>query len=360
MSKPILIQNARVRVNISRFHEKPVLTLEIDGGMQGTFQHTFPTESKEVQEALDMDFRTLERMYDGGHYAFYQGSLVEYRKANYNGFVQSQEAISRLTDALGAGMKKQQGGRYSRGVSGLYDSVRTARSNGVMFGGSADPFEFDVAELGEGGSFDASLVRQWSMFSQNIELSLNVQRLVCTNGMVANSPFITRSVPVINDWETNLDIVRQQLEPHFTGVMQQRFREMADVNNRASVQAVMKANALLQSRSAAEHMTAEDRMAITRLLNFTDVRAHLGTHYQGRALSDAKVASAIGSHMTSFDLFNVITEANSRYGRDSDTDRSANMLVNNLMFDELKKRPVESGTLKVSDDSDHRRAFFGE
>lgn len=358
--KPISLQNARAKVHLSRFSEEPKLTVTVDGGEHGEFTAEFGPQSKEVREAMDMDDTMLQRIFDGGFYSFANGRLVEWRRAGYSGYVQSQEAIDHLSNALGASIAKSNNGAYSRGVAGLYDSVRTRNTNGVMFGGASDPFRFDVAELDDGGRFKANVVSKWSMYDPRIELSFDVERLVCTNGMVANSPFVTRAVPIVNDWETNLNIAQAQLQPHFTGIMQERLRAMADVNNRASVKAVQTAHRILEERSAYGAMTKAEQDSLHELLGFTDAKAILGSRYSDRVFADAKVAGTAPSHMTKFDLFNILTEANSSYGRSEGNDMAANRLVNALVFDDLRSRPLDTGTVSLSSDSDHRRAFFGK
>lgn len=357
MNDLIVIRDAKVSVKLGHEKMEPVLTLVVDGGSQGVFQHTFPKNSPESKGIFDADLATLTRHYDGGTYAFKDGILVQYKPSTYRGFVQSDEAIARLSDVIGMRMTTN-GGKYSNGVNGLYDSVRTRRTNGAMFGGEGDPFGFDVKELGLGGEFDASLVAKWSIFSPNIEISMNVKRLVCTNGMVADSPFVTRAVPVISNWEENMDVVRAQLEPHMTGIMQQRFREMA--TTRASVASLVRATGILNKRASAEGIEAADRQRLIGMAGLVSVEKNLGHYYAGRAFKDQKVASALAGHLTAFDLFNVMTEASSHYGRDGETDKEATMLINRIMFDELSNRTTDTGTLKPSSDSDHRRAFFGK
>jgi hypothetical protein len=357
MNDLIVIRNAKVSVKLSHSNMEPTLALVIDGGSQGLFEHTFPIDSAESKGVFDADLATLTRHYDGGTYAFKQGTLVQYKPSSYRGFIQSNDAISHLADSIGMRMTTN-GGKYRNGVAGLYDSVRTRNTNGAMFGGEGDPFGFDVKELGLGGEFDASLVAKWSVFSPNIEITMNVKRLVCANGMVADSPFVTRSVPVISNWEENMGVVRAQLEPHMSGIMQQRFREMA--NTRASVASLARATGILNKRSSSKNLDDADRQRLLGMAGLVDVKKNLGHYYAGRALSDQKVAAALAGHLTAFDLYNVMTEASSHYGRDGETDKEATMLANRIMFDELSTRPTDTGTLKPSSDSDHRRAFFGK
>ena len=356
MSNVNVIRNAEVQVCLAAKDGHPCLKLVITGP-QGTFEHVFGPNSKQSRELLEADMETITRQYNGGHYVFNEKwELTDYRHSDYAGFIQSEEAIDRLSEIVGV-KSTTANGKYQTGVSGLYDSVRTRTTNGTLFGGEAEPFHFDVKELGEGGNFSASLMSKWSVFSQNIELNLNVKRLVCTNGMVANAPFVTRAVPVINNWEDNMRVVHAQLEPHMSSILQDRFRDMAE--QRASVSNLQRAYHILKERMGSE-VNDSDRRSLLKMMDIVDPRENLGKIYNERVFTDAKAAHAMTGHLTQFDVFNILTEASSHYGRDTRTDGETTMLLNRIMFDELKSRSVDTGVIKPSMDSDHRRAFFGD
>lgn len=358
-SKPIVVRNAIVEVKLAAHQGNPCLRLVITCPKTGqVFDHTFAANSTESLELMQADMDTIVNKYNGGHFVFdANGNYADYRKADYSGYMQSDEAVDRLSEIIGMKQTKA-GGKYQTGVAGLYDAVRTRNTNGALFGGEADPFAFDVKELGQGGDFTASLMSKWSVFSPNIELSLNVKRLVCTNGMVADAPFVTRAVPVINNWEENMNVVHAQLEPHMSGILQDRFRRMA--NQPASVATLSKAHKILNSRMMGDSVSDAERRNILTMMDIVNPKEHLGSVYTDRVFNDARAANAMTGHLTQFDVFNVLTEASSHYGRDSKTDGESTILLNSIMFDELKSRTLDTGTIKPSADSDHRRAFFGK
>ena len=359
MSNINVIRNANVETIPQMSGDKgPVLTILVNG----QYKHTFSPNSRESRMLSEVDINTIQQLLNGGTYVFSGGRLVDYRcdrHDTYKGFVQSDEAIKQLIEHIGFTEAKT--GAYSRGVNGLYEGVRSRATNGAIFGGNGDPFDLEVPELGVGGDHDGHIVFGWSVFSDKVVTSLNVRRLVCDNGMIADAPFVTYEVPVINQWQENLDVVNARLKPVITDALGRRFKEMTD--RAASLAQVLKAKEILSNRKSAvqdDEGGAEAGARLSRLSGILDPSLHLGHIVRESVYTDATLAAQVDGHLSQFDLYNILTEATTHYGRDEDTDRKANKLANTLVFDELKKRSTANFTLKPSTESHHGQAFMGE
>jgi hypothetical protein len=348
-----VIRNANVVLTPSH-NNKGELVLSIL--VNGQYEHEFANTSRETQLMLCTDMDVLASHFNGGTYIVADDKIIEYRMSTYKGFIQSDHALAKLQEIIGA--EKHEKSSYSDPVRGMFNQARSSNTDGVFLGGEWDKFDLEVKALGVGGEFENKLVYRYSPFSQNIITSLEVERLVCENGMVANSPFVTFEVPIVSDWENNLHVVSAQLKPKINDVLSSRFEQM--ITQRASVATVMKAHKLLESRTNSEGVSVSDAIRIDSLLEKTDVEETLGRHYKDNVFSDKKRAKRADSNLTQFDVFNILTEATTHLGRDENTDFAAQRELNSIVFDEFKNKVSLSPSVPKSQQSDHKRMFFGD
>lgn len=354
MSQDLQIQkitNAHVELNPRYNGDRLVLAIVING----QWDHEFSATSRESQMLLSTDMEVLKAAFNGGTYIIANDTLIDYRPSTYKGFIQSNEALHQLHEIVGA--EKHEKKAYSDPVSGLFNQSRGRKNNGVFLGGEWSAFDLDVKALGIGGEFKNKLIYRYSAFSENIVTSLEVQRLVCTNGMVADSPFVTFEVPIISDWENNLHVVSAQLQPKINDILTTRFEQMAE--QRASVGAMMNAHEVLLQRAKNSNITPEDEKELRRMMAMVDAKEVLGSHYKDSVFSDKKRAARAESNLTQFDVFNILTEATTHVGRDEENDLSAQRQLNSIVFDEFKNKVRLSPEIPKSQESDHQRFFFG-
>lgn len=356
MSQELQIQkitNAQVELEPS-FESNGKLSLTII--VNGQWKHKFAETSRETQMMLTTDMNVLKAQFNGGTYIIANDQIIDYRFSTYKGFIQSDEALHKLHQIVGA--EKHEVGAYTNAVGGLFNQSRSGKTGGVFLGGEWDSFDLDVRALGLGGEFKNKLIYRYSPFSQNIVTSLEVERLVCTNGMVANSPFVTFEVPVISDWENNLHVVSAQLQPKINDILTTRFEQMA--KQRASVAAMMNTHDLLVKRSrSSNELTGDEEDRLELMTEKVDAKEILGRHYKDSVFSDKKRAARAESNLTQFDVFNILTEATTHVGRDEENDLAVQRQLNSLVFDEFKNKVRLSPEVPVSQDSDHQRMFFG-
>jgi hypothetical protein len=351
-----IIRNAKVEAKIKIDNRTPILTIIINDN----YIHTFKKTAKENNLIIAMDHRQISKKFSGGTYVFFDEKLIDYRSGDYRGFIHTEDGVKNLAEKVGFSTINKK--RYGSGVRGLFNKFRSS-DNGAFFGGEGSEFELDIAELGEGGSFRNRLVHKWSPFTSNIITSLEVERLICENGMVGLSPFVTNAVPLINDWERNLNIASTQLKPHYNQILKDRFKEMG--NNRASVYDVMKAHEIIKRRSVdfdSENiqMISEDLEILRELQEVTNVEQRLGKFYEPTTFVNKNEAKLAVSDFTQYDVFNILTEACSHTLGHIDNDSEAQSQINRIVFDELANKIDIRPNIPVSKDSDHRRVFFGQ
>ncbi len=322
--------------------------------------HVFEAGTAEARLIEQMDLKIIEEDFNGGTYVFRFGKLIDYRKNDYSGYTRSLDEINALADTLG--VEVSTGDNRDRSARGMFGNFRQkSLSKDIFLGGDGKVFNLEVEGLGEGGHFENKLVHRWSPFNENVILTLETERLICENGMVGMSPFVTKEVPIVNRVQEHLDLVTVLLEPTINDVLGRRFKDMSA--QPASVGSMMKGYFALSERSkgmsAGMASTSEGRESIDRSLklkSLLDVRKNLADVYEPAVFKDTKVASSLPSNLTQFDLFNVLTEVCSHTNGAND-DRIQKE-INSLVFDELSHKKDVQGKIPVSSDSDHKRRFF--
>lgn len=349
-----IIRGARVSTHIIAKSNEIILKIVVND----KYTHEFPAKSMESRLCLTTDKGTIDALFDKGIYVFYGDKLVDYRRADSKTFLHNDESIKELSDRIGISYYEKKS--YSDPVNGLFNQSRSSKNNGIFLGGEFTKFDLDIPDLYEGGSFTNSLIYKWSPFSNTITTSLEVQRLVCTNGMIANAPFVTFEVPVINDWEQSLKIISTRLETQINDVLSTRFRGMANENSRSTVADVSRAYELLTSRSNNVNINTEEDKKLDRLIDLLNPSLHLSRTYGEEVFKNSKLSRIADSHLTQFDLFNILTEASTHYGRDSENDLAIQNHLNKIVFDDFKRGKQLNSKVPELGNSDHRRAFFGE
>lgn len=348
-----VVKNANVKVDM-KFDPKSerfLISIIVDGKYD-TYHHTFNEKSQVAKMAGEVEFPILKEKLQNGTYVFSDGKLIDFRTSDYNGYVRSEDEINGLADKVGF----SQQGKGSKAVNGDLLSVfsQLRHRNGVFLGGESEDFFMDVEGLGSGGAFKNRLVYRWSPFDKNIQTSIEVERLVCANGMVGMAPLVTRETPIINDIDRNLDIIDMHLRPEMSRILQERFANMA--NNRASVADVLEANAMIYDRLRNNQVSEHDFKVLQGLANVTKLDHLQGVFSQN--LFGSQAAKTAPSDLTQFDLFSIMTEMSSHTASDQQGNQQAQHFINKVVFDTVKNEV--SGSVKVSQESDHRRAFFGE
>ena len=343
-----ILRNATVEAVYGKICSKtgiPSLQIVIND----SHHHTFATKSKESQMVFNYDLDTISKMFSGGTYVIYDGVLRDYRLGAYKGFIQSNDSIEKLAEKLGF-----EDYRLRKGVEGMINRVRSRNNNGLFMGGEWDKFSLDVKELGEGGAFVNKLVYQYSVFSPNIITSLETERLICTNGMVSSAAFASYEVPVISDWEENLNVITNRIKPEITELMRQRFIQME--RQRANVKDMMDAHKTLSERL--KFAQGDDSSRLEKLMGMTNAERNLARYYDEKVFKGSR-SRFVEGNMTQFDLYNILTEASSHTNDMIGNDNAIQKLANRIVFDSSNNKVEIIPKVPKSMDSDCKRAFFG-
>ena len=344
-------KNAKVRVSYTPSEAGIKVRIEVEG----KYTHTFSPKSKVGKFITELEPKVLENKLIGGTYVFKDGKLLDFRFSDYQGYIRSQDDIEILAEKVGfKDSKELKKGQRRAAVGEIFEQFRHSGNNDHFLGGTGEDFYLDVAGLGAGGSFKNRIIYKWSPFDQNLITTLEVERLVCLNGMVGIAPLVTRGVPLLNDIERNLEIIEFNLQPTINELLQNRFASMADT--RASVADVSEAHRLLRERAMNNTLTVTDRSILEKLAETTNL-SHLKGVYAPDLMTSSSARTA-PSDITQFDLFNVLTEATSHTSGDREENFKIQKVVNRLVFDTTKTEIT--GSVEVSSDSDHRRVFFGK
>jgi hypothetical protein len=346
----VRLMNAKVLAT-SEFTYSPELKLHIEGvykEQKYEFEHTFSRNSRESRLLLSCDMQTVNRLFNGGSYLFVDGILRDYRGSHFKGYQHGDKAIDALVERLGYSAIDP----LKPGSSSINQNVRN-RLNGAFLGNANwDSFELEIPNMGDGGRFTNKLVAAWSPFQKNVIINVDTLRLVCANGMVGEASAVTFQVPVVSDWETSLDIASRQLKPRVNAIMTASIEKMVD--QRATIHDVNRAHDLLANRSFGEKGNESNKAQIQYLLRLTDVERHLRSYYSEAELK----ATQNHAHLTRYDVYNILTEASSHLGNDPRNDRAITGYLNEFVFGKEQDNIVHTGLIKVSDESDHNRAFF--
>lgn len=356
-----VIKNAKVEVSIIENKKEIHLMISVENQMP----YVFERGRKENKMIMEMDLSSIKEHFEGGTFVFLADDLIDYRVGNYSGYVRSEDNIKELTDILGC--EKMNNGR--RGVSDPFNQFRrnTVSSN-IFLGGSGKEFELEIEGMGEGGVFKNTLIHKWNPFNPNVIVSLETERLICTNGMVGMSPFVTNEVPIINRVTEHLDLVSVQLAPQINSVLKDRFSNMS--KNPASLNSMISANGILTDRLkddakktsgfySEESDKTNNNAKLVQMKSILNVKKNLSHVYEDSVYESKELTKSLSGNITQFDLFNILTEAFSHTNGKDANNLALQRDINKIVFDELNDKKAVQGKIPLSSDSDHKRAFFG-
>jgi hypothetical protein len=340
-----MLRDAHVSVREGRNEKNaPVAIVTINDA----YEHHFEANSR-VSKALET--ATVEQVADrlnGGDFFFIGDNLIDFRDRHYNGFVHSNDNIDRLMDVLGVETRER---KTSARDNTANRELRLSRtwSNG----------EIDIPAYKEGGEFTSALKFLWNPFSHHINSELLITRLLCANGMIGTASLLNAKIPLINRWEEHLDIASRQIQNKINTMVSQRLQVMG--KERASV-----AETIAVADHARKRMEKVDSVHVPRLRNIFNVAhpaGHLNGVYNSNVFEDTRVAAQMPAHLSTFDVYNMITEIRSHTPENFEsTDFALDKMANGIVFDrkDLVGHVGRFTAPRESAFSDPDAAFFGE
>ena len=321
------------------------------------FHHRFAATSR-VSKHLDiMTPAELQNRLTGGSYFFIGDTLQDFRDGSYNGFVHTDETVSKFMDVLGYQHRDLMRFQHTR-KNGDNDPA----SSNIVLRKSWSKNEISVPGYAQGADFTSELSFVWNPFVKTINSMFDLVREICDNGMVGMTSFLNTKVPLVNRFDEHLDIASRQIQNKVSAVMKDRMQTMAA--DRASV-----GDCLLIQQHVRDRLyspvdrTAEENNRLACLLAAVSPMNHLNTIYQDGVFQDKNLASQLPAHLSCFDVFNIATEVRSHTAPcGSSSDAALDKFSNKLLFDREDNYVASASRAtasRLSPFSGPEQAFFG-
>jgi len=324
--------------------------------VDGKYEHVFPAKSR-LSDALGvMTTEELSQKLTGGSFFYVEDKLIDFRDVNYvhNGFQHTDAAIDSLMEVIGFR-------DVTKARKSAHRMTNRTSSNTISLSKVWDQQEIVVPHYQQGGGFDSQLSYLWNPFQKHITTQFELVRQICSNGMVALTPFINMNIPLVNRWQEHLNIANCQLQNKISNTMTKRLGEMAE--GRCTVADAMILHKHVMGRLNETHNTGE-RERLVRIEAIVDPFTHLAPYYKAEVFDNKMMAAQVPAHLSMFDAWNIATEVCQHTNQNgASSDAGLQKLANGLVFDRecATERVAHIGkNIDLSPFSSPERAFFGE
>lgn len=221
--------------------------------------------------------------------------------------------------------------------------------------------EFANTQLLPGGiqdSYTMSAMAIASPWNRNVEMGVDLTRLLCSNGLKVTAGKWTAQVPLLNSKSFDLDL-RVAVTALFNETrkqIQQRLNLM--MASPSSVYHVMKTHQIMVDRTQHNEGDASALQKLQALKDRLDIKnSVVGSSYSDAAFMNRKISEVTPTPISQYDLWNMITEASSHtqgFGGDWAIHRyAAELLLGGMAIDRhvavdksfLKDTPVDYGAI---------------
>lgn len=334
------------------------------------FEHRFGADHS-VSKSLEMmtPAQVAERL-SGGNFFFVNEELVDYRDGQTKTFIHSDEAIQSLIDTIGFYERGQFNVVQRRGSRARAVNI-TANNAKIVMGTQWDASPFKVDDLDDGGEFESRLIYNWSPFMHHIRASYDLIREVCANGMIGMAPIFTPKIPLVNQWQSHLDIAARQIQHIIAEKTSAGIQKLH--RSRATVADCSKVHELVLNRLE-QPIDVIERAQLLNIRDIVNPYKHLSDVYTDKAIDSSITGAMLPSHLTGFSLYNIITEVNTHTSSTKKAPSSKlNAMANELLFGDkttievadmtaLQRSldAVKSSNVRASSFNDPDQAFFGQ
>lgn len=327
------------------------------------FTHRFPTTSRVSKHLEMMSANDLGERLTGGSFMFIDDKLIDFRDGHYNGFVHTDDTISKFMEVLGYQNRDNMPMHRRRRNSLISSDSNMDDTTSIVLSKVWSNNEIEVpGYTNHGGDFNSRLSFSWNPFVKTVNSEFDLIRLICTNGMIGMSNLLSNKVPLFNRWEEHLNIAAAQIQTKVANIVTGRTSLMS--TSRASV-----GDCLLLAQHASDrlqHGTDKEegeRDRLMQLIALVSPIANLTNWYNTNVFSDRNLCAQLPSHLSSLDMFNIVTELRSHT---NEVQKSSNFaldrLANGLLFDSqgVNRAAVSNLTSpRLSPFSDADRAYWG-
>lgn len=348
--KYVLLRNADVVVGShrnQRNHNVASITVN------DKYEHHFDANSR-ISRALEtMTCEDLQERFKGGTYFFVGDTLVDFRDAHYNGFIQDDASIASLVRVIGIQAK----GNIS---THLQDNLTTRH---FVLGCSWDASQFYIEQLANDGTFENELLFGWSPFNKDVSSAFMLKQTSTGNSIRGMSSFLRKRIPLINRWEEHLDIASKQLQIRINSEVKRRFEKMA--TERASVQELMLVaeHAKVRRDKGTNIVGSAVEARLTRIYKTANPIIHTNKIYKDSVFTDMRLAAQRKGHLSVFDAYNLATEIRTHTQEvDGSSTLALDRFANDLIFNhhDLTQYGARFEAPKAAVFADIESAFFGK
>jgi hypothetical protein len=318
-------------------------------------EHKFSHKSRVSQELSLLTPKELGERLSGGSYFFINEELVDFRDQRYRGFSHTNDAIDSLMNVIGYQTLTD------RNDKSAHRFMNRTSSNNVALSKNWSTTNIELPMYGEGGVFNSRLNFHWNPFAKNVTSVFMLVRQICTNGMVASTPFCNMQIPLVNRWEEHLDMANMQLQNKIDSMMSKRIGEMS--RYRASVGDIL----LLERHVMGRLENGEIQQNTDKLRTIASVLdpfVNLRPYYKADVFDNKSIAAQLPSHLTLFDAWNIATEVCTHYEPTQDSsDAGLQRIANAFVFDRgcsTENIRHLGNNIALSPFSSPEKAFFGD
>lgn len=340
-----MFRNAQVHLDLD---PDGALVLEMSDDHEKS--HTFKKGSSVYSALQGLSWKDVENRFQNGNYFFANNRLIDFRTSEYTGYVATDEGIEILMDEIGTTTPRK---------IEVKSVVNPMKTDGIVLRGRSTGKDLEVPGVSEGGFFKTAISFAWNPFYAEIHSDSYLERLICTNGLVARSSIMQYRIPIINNWKENLDIATRRLQHKFQGLVVENLEDL--MNHRASVGTVQLINKHIWSRLNSVHFDDPRHRRLGQLTRLTDVSTHCSDTYKFKVFNNQSIAKMLPSHLTAYDAYNIATEVASHTNSvTGSSDIALNKIASDILFDQSEKRSQASfvSTPKLSDFSNPDDAFL--
>ena len=302
---------------------------------------------------LDVDRDHLIEQFTEGRFFVVDDEVIDYRLQADLKFLHKDEDIKQLVDHLG----------FAKPISGAFQPgnrnrhTRHGISRVIQARSQTEAFEASAIDS-LGGQFDIYTGFKWSPFSLDIHSYIEMWRLVCENGAIANAPLVNARIPMMNQWKENLEISNQVIRHNFDKIVMPRLAALP--NERISMADLFTLRGIVSNLASTE----DKDFKTNSIKHLANISAQLENAWDPRADNLGRNnLKFIPAPVSAFDAMNIATEVTTHHVAKDRTNARGQAFVNDLIFSETRRRnmnvDVNNLVTDVNTFDNVDRAFFG-
>lgn len=304
------------------------------------------------QLQLGVNEKHLKQQVLDGKFFIVDDRVIDYRFKDElkNCHVHNDDAIKALVDHLGFSKAAPRSS-----IQELFDASVVEGVGKVLARSQTERFECNATES-LGGQFDIKIGFSWSPFSVDIHSYIEMWRQVCENGAIAHSPLMNHRIPMLNGWETNLEISNEVIRHNFDKVVFPRLKALP--TERISLNDVQVLMRIVDDQRASKQLEGDSQSHLDLIAEKLD-----GVWDTEAGSLKKSLLKFIPAPVTAFDAMNIATEIATHHVARDRTNARAQAFVNSLIFDQNRGRNlnVDLNSLIIGSETFNQvdQAFFG-